>query len=254
MLSESPLLLQQELLTSSPPPPPPPPPTLSRIAFDPTIPRYKDCYAVIAHNVLTASECTALLSAAAATAGWERATVNAYGRLVLDEQIRSCDRIIWDDQQVISRVWDRCKALILPDIGVLDGDNPSHRQWGAIRRQKWRLTRPNERMRILKYGPGEFFAPHMDGVYTTPDRKERSFFTMHLYLNDDEHQDGQGPLVGGATSFLTHFDFRTQPQIDVQPKMGSVLIFQHSHLIHAGDELESGIKYTLRTDLMYERV
>jgi hypothetical protein len=95
---------------------------------------------------------------------------------------------------------------------------------------------------------------HIDGVYVTPDRKERSFFTMHLYLNDGEHQEGMGPLKGGATTFLTSFRPDIPPKISVEPKMGSVLVFQHENLVHSGDELQSGIKYTLRTDLMYERV
>jgi len=31
-----------------------------------------------------------------------------------------------------------------------------------------------------------------------------------------------------------------------------VLIFQHRGLLHSGDEVLEGIKYTMRTDLMFE--
>jgi len=236
----------------------PTPPILEHIDFSTSIPNYEGCYAALAHNVLTPEECKQLLAAAAASSdkgsGWERATINSYGKLVLDESVRSCDRIIWDNQEVISRVWKRCEALFLPDIQVINGNNPLHIGWGARRGVNLRFTRPNERMRYLRYGPGEYFAPHMDGVYQTPDKKEQSFFTMHLYLNDDEHQEGDMRLKGGATSFLSHWDPDRSKKLDVVPKMGSVLVFHHEYLIHAGDELESGIKYTLRTDLLYERV
>lgn len=40
--------------------------------------------------------------------------------------------------------------------------------------------------------------------------------------------------------------------IDVDPKAGRVLIFQHKGLLHSGAEVLAGIKYTMRTDLMFE--
>lgn len=43
-------------------------------------------------------------------------------------------------------------------------------------------------------------------------------------------------------------------RLDVDPKMGRVLIFQHAHLLHSGDEVQEGIKYTMRSDLMYEQI
>jgi hypothetical protein len=33
---------------------------------------------------------------------------------------------------------------------------------------------------------------------------------------------------------------------------GRVLIFQHRRLLHSGDDVKAGIKYTMRSDLMYE--
>ena len=42
--------------------------------------------------------------------------------------------------------------------------------------------------------------------------------------------------------------------LDVEPKVGRVLIFQHRNLLHSGDDVIRGTKYTLRTDLMYEKV
>ena len=70
---------------------------------------------------------------------------------------------------------------------------------------------------------------------------ERSQFTFMVYLND-----GFG---GGGTSFADPrrrlFDAFT-----VVPKKGSALFFYH-HLDHRGDEVTSGRKYVLRSDVMY---
>jgi hypothetical protein len=42
--------------------------------------------------------------------------------------------------------------------------------------------------------------------------------------------------------------------MDVDPKAGRVLIFQHRNLYHSGDDVLAGVKYTMRTDIMYELV
>jgi hypothetical protein len=42
-----------------------------------------------------------------------------------------------------------------------------------------------------------------------------------------------------------------QERIDVVPKCGRVLMFQHRGLLHSGDDVVSGLKLTMRTDIMY---
>lgn len=91
---------------------------------------------------------------------------------------------------------------------------------------------------------------HCDGAYDAPETKERSYYTLHLYLNDTEHQPTSEPLVGGATTF---FGDDMKRRLDVAPKMGSILIFQQRSLMHSGDDLVSGMKLTLRTDIMFEK-
>ena len=82
----------------------------------------------------------------------------------------------------------------------------------------------------------------MDGCYETPDETERSYYTLHLYLN--------GGMQGGATTFHA---WDMERQIDINPKVGRVLIFQQRDLLHSGADVEGGLKYTLRTDLMYKK-
>lgn len=92
---------------------------------------------------------------------------------------------------------------------------------------------------------------HCDGSYVTPDRSERSFFTLHLYLNDSAVENEASDLRGGATTFHS---WNMQRRFDVHPKTGRVLIFQHSDLLHSGDDVLAGTKLTMRTDLMYRRI
>jgi hypothetical protein len=107
-------------------------------------------------------------------------------------------------------------------------------------------------------------AAHCDGIYETPDGQERSFFTLHLYLNDSAQalgikepmfgflkgkKEGEEEMLrGGATTFHSRDEKR---RIDVDPKIGRVLIFQQRRLYHSGDDVTAGIKYTMRSDLMY---
>lgn len=92
-----------------------------------------------------------------------------------------------------------------------------------------------------------YYAEEVDG------KTVRTLFTVHLYLNDSVAEVGQenAELVGGATSFLSSNDER---KVDVDPKAGRVLIFQHSGLNHSGDWVTKGVKYTMRTEVMYEMV
>lgn len=74
-------------------------------------------------------------------------------------------------------------------------------------------------------------------------------FTIHLYLNDSKAEVPGADLVGGATTFFSNDEKR---RLDVHPKAGRVLIFQHRRLLHSGDDVLAGTKYTVRTDIMYE--
>lgn len=85
----------------------------------------------------------------------------------------------------------------------------------------------------------------------TPDRRETSFFTLHLYLNESSPDSLEGPLEGGATTFHS---CTKDESYDVEPKIGRVLIFQHKRLLHSGADVLNGVKLTLRTDLMYQKV
>jgi prolyl 4-hydroxylase len=94
----------------------------------------------------------------------------------------------------------------------------------------------NERMRILKYKPGDEFKMHSDGSYTAPNG-DTSKITVLVYLNE------------GYQGGFTHYSSYEGP-VAVIPKIGSVIL-QDQALGHFVPPLQSGIKYALRTEVMY---
>ncbi|TVY30180.1 hypothetical protein LHYA1_G001088 [Lachnellula hyalina] len=249
------------------------------------LPQYKGLYAVVLDNVLSQSECDELIHMAEQSAGghdpsepmenngWKPAMVNA-GRnhefLALD--YRNSDRIIWDNEEIMNRLWKRITQVkeMKDYFSVMEGEKYGSIVGDCLVMQdgRWVIAPkgPNERMRFLKYGAGQFFRPHCDGTYETPDGQQRSFFTLHLYLNDSaqalgikepmfgfrkgKKADGEEEMLrGGATTFHS---MDKKKRLDVDPKAGRVLIFQQSRLYHSGDDVTAGIKYTVRSDLMYQ--
>ena len=140
-----------------------------------------------------------------------------------DELIRNNDRIISDNHELSAELWARLKPYM-----------PS-----PFRNRT--VTGLNERLRFYRYKPGQFFDWHQDGYFELP-TGERSQFTFMIYLNDD--------FEGGGTTFSDMFFHEFFPDFTVTPKLGSALLFYHP-ISHRGDQLVSGCKYVLRSDVMY---
>ena len=121
------------------------------------LPEYESSYAVLLDGVLTGEECRQMVTAAETTTNgqWERALINiGGGRQAMYEDTRKCGRIIWDNKELMAKVWARI-APAVPEIHRI-------RDWpdvtgGSRRDQTWVATRLNERARFLKYVGGEYF-------------------------------------------------------------------------------------------------
>ncbi|KAH8893274.1 hypothetical protein GQ53DRAFT_108014 [Thozetella sp. PMI_491] len=253
-------------------PPDAKPVTITPIDWSQTVlPENDGRYAVLLDNVLSPSECAELQRLAESSVRpidrgsdgnpWQPALVNyADGFEVLVTDYRNSDRIIWDRQDIADRLWERClqapglreKLTVIKDDDMILG---MRNLWDEGDERRWEFRRVNQRLRFLKYTPGQFFRPHNDGPYRETRDDNRHFetlFTVHLYLNNSKAKAEEGEdadLVGGATSFLSSDETR---KVDVNPKAGQVLIFQHRRLYHSGDDVIKGTKYTMRTDIMYE--
>jgi prolyl 4-hydroxylase len=147
--------------------------------------------------------------------GYDEAKVQVNGTEIMMKNIRNNSRITFTDIALANRVWDQFKSYAVPLFANSE------------------VIGLNEMFRFYKYEVGQKFKRHIDGSYVR-NGSEASYFTLMIYLNDD--------FEGGHTTF-DHYD--------IAPKKGSALVFYHG-MKHCGEEIKSGIKYVLRTDIMYK--
>ena len=92
------------------------------------------------------------------------------GQEYMQTEYRNSDRIIWDEHTMVKRLWGR----VLQGEGVKEGlyvlskeSNPG--VLGALkvkRGERWVVTERglNERMRVLRYGAGQFFKSEFESL------------------------------------------------------------------------------------------
>jgi hypothetical protein len=137
---------------------------------DTPLPEYNGHFAVVLDNVLSQSECAQLIRYAEESAGagepnvqdngWKTALVNVGpGLEVFRPSYRNSERIIWDDQEIVNRLWERCLQGegIRERLDSFEGQEIMQGRYSVRNGEKWNMLRLNERMRFLKYGPGQFF-------------------------------------------------------------------------------------------------
>lgn len=170
----------------------------------------------IIENFLTDQECDHYIELTKDKV-FEEAKINMGGRQMMSKGVRNNDRLMIFDNDLAENLFQKAVEFLPQtheDHQVLDF---------------------NEMFRIYKYSSGQRFKMHRDGSYIR-NENEKSFYTFLIYLNDD--------FEGGETEFENLFT--------VAPKKGSALVFYHP-LRHEGKTLISGLKYVLRTDVMYSK-
>jgi prolyl 4-hydroxylase len=167
-------------------------------------------------DILSAEECAQWIERIK-SAGPEAATINTARGPRIDSGARNNRRVMLDDLEAARELFVRVKAHAPQEIR------------GMV------LSGVNERLRCYEYQPGQRFAPHSDGAFVRQ-VGEQSLYTFMVYLNED--------FEGGETVFLV------EPEKSIKPQTGMGLLFQHP-IIHEGAEVTRGVKYVVRTDLMY---
>ncbi|MCJ8152884.1 2OG-Fe(II) oxygenase [Chryseobacterium sp. SSA4.19] len=167
-------------------------------------------------NFLSDSKCDEYISMSQGKA-FEEAKISMGARQMMNKGIRNNDRLMIFDN-------DLAKNLFEKAVGFLPQTHDAYK-----------VLDFNEMFRIYKYSPGQRFNMHRDGSYIR-NENEKSFYTFLIYLNDD--------FEGGETEFENLFT--------VTPIKGSALVFYHP-LRHEGKTLINGLKYVLRTDVMYAK-
>lgn len=167
-------------------------------------------------DLLTEGECRDLIALAEGI-GFDAAPITTARGFVHSPSIRNNTRVMLDDRRRAAWLWERVRGHAPPE------------------REGWRAVGLNERLRFYRYEPGQYFKWHHDGAFVRSP-VEQSLLTCMVYLNED--------LLGGETEF--HDVGR------VVPETGKLLLFEHP-LLHQGAPVLQGVKYVLRTDVMYRR-
>jgi hypothetical protein len=173
------------------------------------------------HNFLTAPECQQLIH-----------LTEALGYAQTNQQEtrfsahRRNGRIQCFTAQVASQLFKRCRHLF-----------PS----GKDAMQPVGLS---SNFRFYKYQPGDRFGMHVDDSNEV--EEGITCFTLLVYLNQN--------LTGGSTKFYTGSNpKKARLVLEVQPEEGGALAHEHfPHcLLHEGSQVEQGIKYLMRTDVVF---
>lgn len=172
---------------------------------------------LVVDGLLSPAECAELVARIEAARPALAPITTARGAVV-DTETRNNSRVMFDDPELAALLFERVRGHVPEECSGM------------------RASSANERLRCYKYEPGQWFKPHYDGAFHRSNL-ERSLYTFMIYLNEG--------FEGGETAFL-------DLKVDIQPKTGRALLFQH-HLLHEGCEVRRGIKYAIRSDIMYRR-
>ncbi|RSK48766.1 2OG-Fe(II) oxygenase [Hymenobacter rigui] len=164
-------------------------------------------------DFLTRKECLDYL-VLSETIGYELAKVNTASGSRVHTGVRNNNRAFYKNEELAQTLWDKAQPFLPAQLG------------------NSRAVGLNELFRFYRYQRGHQFKGHFDESYIRSET-EASYYTFMIYLNDN--------FQGGDTTFQ---------KLHIQPRQGMALIFLHN-LYHAGSEVTQGVKYVLRTDVMY---
>jgi predicted 2-oxoglutarate/Fe(II)-dependent dioxygenase YbiX len=169
------------------------------------------------HELLSRRECEELIARSEAI-GYEAAAVG--GENV--PQFRNNARALLEDSSLASHLWQRAAPFV---PRARDGSE---------------AVGLHERFRFYRYVTAEQFGPHHDGCVSRG-TDEVSKMTFMVYLSDVAR--------GGETVFYAPGGV---VQFSIRPVSGKALVFDHLRL-HEGAPVLDGIKYVLRTDVMFRQ-
>lgn len=185
-------------------------------------------FAVLLPNVFSKEECKALIEQYESEGQFSPATINVGGgKQEVHTEVRNHSRFLIDDAQFANEIlWERIRSIVETEYSKYCSDVP---------------VGLNERLRVLRYEKNEYFNAHYDLMHRNRETGTYSLLTVMLYLNET--------FTGGTTVFLDENNIKIK--VPIIPETGAVLIFDQD-IYHKGEVLEEGIKYVLRTDVMFQ--
>ncbi|GAB3835822.1 2OG-Fe(II) oxygenase [Hymenobacter jeollabukensis] len=164
-------------------------------------------------DFLTRQECLEYL-VLSEQLGYEAAKINTAKGARLLPAVRNNSRAFHRSEELAQTLWEQARPFIPAEFG------------------RSRALGLNELFRFYRYQVGQQFRGHYDESYVRSPT-EASLLTFMVYLNDN--------FRGGDTAFQ---------ELSVQPRQGRLLVFEHG-LYHLGRSVTQGVKYVLRTDVMF---
>lgn len=194
-------------------------------------------------NVLSVDECQRLIDLTEALGYLPDAAVS------LPREIRHNDNVVWvTDAKTDDIIWQRVAHFALQNLDIFQ-----HKQPVGL----------NARFRFYRYREGDYFRAHTDGAWpgsrvvdgqliTNAYSDRYSLMTFLIFLNDD--------FEGGTTRFqVAQAETESRDAnllVDVRVPKGGVLCFPHGlhplHCVHSSEPVRKGIKYIIRTDMLFE--
>lgn len=177
-------------------------------------------------SVFESQYCSQLINKAI-DSGFNRAEVNVYGKTKMREDIRNNSRLMWESQELAKELEYKIKQAAVNNYPEIFNNK--------------KTIGLGDYFRMYRYELGEYFKPHKDG--SVDKDNSNSFITVLVYLNNTD---------GGETILMPEGFSQKDKWIKITPKVGDVLLFQHD-CWHSGEQVKSGEKYVLRTDIFYEK-
>lgn len=175
------------------------------------------------NNVLSDAECDNLINITENLKYKEASLFTINGKEYFDYYTRKSQRCIIDNFDFANKLLQRITNYI-PHIY-------RGKQFHSI----------NERLRFLKYETDDNFNRHSDACYSDESNNISSMITILIYLNEN--------YEGANTTFFTNSN--DNKGFSLVPKIGMVCLMDQD-IQHEVPPLLNGIKYALRTELMYE--
>lgn len=155
--------------------------------------------------------------------GFEEALVTTATGSVRAAGLRNNDRVMFKSEEIAQWLWQRAEEFV-------PSEYESRHACGI-----------NELIRFYRYEAEQQFNWHQDFPYER-ESGEMSFLTLLIYLNDD--------YKGGETLFDDSCSEEPFDDLAIVPESGMALFFEHqTH--HKGELISEGVKYVMRTDVMY---
>lgn len=184
-----------------------------------------DGHVFLSRNFLSKQECQALINMAESSGEVEYVAHKATRYIAQ----RECGRWQRNDKEAARLLFERIK-LILNNMNL----DCFPKDYAPIA--------CNSNLRLYKYEKGMSFGKHYDGSNSVEEGETE--ITVLVYLSD---------CVGGATRFYP--PQKRKSSVAFTPKEGAILLHIHGDrcLQHEADPVVSGVKWVLRTDVVYAK-